>query len=90
MHAAEKYSHSLIKPAIGEQINKIYMLSYLPGHRELKFFIFIFIVQRVRMSCTFVYNMVNLNKIDTIPLAKLPPYVSHKLTLGWFIAYLIF
>jgi len=55
------------------QIKKNHVPSYLPGYGELKNLCFGSVSGIVSVSHAFVYNAVDVNKIATASLAKLPP-----------------
>ena len=56
---------------------KNYIPSYSPEFENLSL---CSIAQRVSMLCAFVYNVVDINKIVTVPLTKPPPYMNVQLT----------
>ena len=55
------------------QVNKNYIPSYLPSYGEFKNVCFVSVAWTVSVSCVFVYNAVDVNKIATAFLAKPPP-----------------
>ena len=55
------------------QINKNYIPAYSPGYGEFKNLCFAFVALSVSVSRALVYNAVDVNKIATAFLAKLPP-----------------
>ena len=60
------------------QINKYYILSNLPGYGEFETLCFVSVAWMVSVSRAFIYNAVDVNKIATAFLAKLPPYINAK------------
>ena len=58
------------------------MLSYLPTHGEFDNLCFISIAPMVCMSCAFVYNAVDVNKIVAVSSTKPPSYAYAQVTAG--------
>ena len=60
---------------------QIDMLSYSPAHGEFKNFCFVFVVSTVWVSRTFVYDVVNVNKIVIVSSTKPPSYAYAQVTV---------
>jgi len=59
-----------VKEASNQQ--KLFTI-YLPGHKEFENLCFVYVAWMVSVSRAFVYNAVDINKIATAFLEKLPP-----------------
>ena len=59
-----------------------YTPAYLPAHGELKNLCFVSVATTVCVSCAFVYDVVNVNKIVIISSTKLPSYTYLQETTG--------
>jgi len=76
-NAKGKYSQELMGPGISQGSFKstktTYIPSYSPGHGQFENSCFVAVAYTVSVSCAFVYNAVDVNKIITVSLAKLTP-----------------